>query len=237
MMRRIWLRDLLAIVVAVLMQQSVAVAQEGGSAAIPGLELTRGDTFEIKGAFKPVAFRFNDGRICVAAKDGNAIWSEDAGKTWHEGPPGPLDKTALDFGDGEVISISRDLIPRADGKLTVSHRRSTDKWKTVRQVDGVADVPLATSAGGDTRDTVPSMLMHHGIVQLKNGELLATLYGNYKGDRIPFDAYPPELRAYKYRTVIVRSFDRGMSWGDRLTAARHGRRPWGSPTAAPARAF
>jgi hypothetical protein len=63
------------------------------------------------------------------------------------------------------------------------------------------------------------MLMHHGIVQLKNGDLLATLYGNYKGDHIAYDAYAPELRAFKCRTVVIRSSDRGKTWGDPRTVA------------------
>jgi hypothetical protein len=186
---------------------------------ILGLELTRGDTLPIKGARKPIVFQFADGRVCAAAETGGSLWSEDSGRSWHGGPSGPLDKSAFDFGDGEVISISRDLVPRVDGKHTVKLRRSTDNWKTVQEAEGIADIPLATSATGDVADSVGSMLMHHGIVQLKNGDVLATLYGNYKGDRIPFDAYPPELRALKYRTIVVRSADRGKTWGDPRTVA------------------
>jgi hypothetical protein len=182
--------------------------------------LIRGEVVEIEQAFKPVAFRFDDGRICLPGGASGSRWSDDAGRTWRDGPPGPLDKMAIDLGDGEAISIARDAIPRADGKHTVHYRRSTDHWKTVQNVEGVADIPLATSAGGDTSATVPSMLMHHGIVRLKNGDLLATLYGNYKGDRIPFDGYPPdELRAFKYRVVVIRSRDRGKTWGDPRTVA------------------
>ena len=211
--------SLLAVLLAV-MVAPLRAAEDYPTPTIPGLELIRGDVVEIKGASHPIAFKFKDGRICMPGRNGGSIWSDDGGKTWTDGPGGPLDKMAFDFGDGEVISIARDLIPRADGKHTVTYRRSTDNWKTFQDVQGVADVPMATSAGGDTSATVPSMLMHHGIVQLKNGDLVATLYGNYKGDRIPFDAYPPEeVRAFKYRTVVIRSSDRGKTWREPVTVA------------------
>ena len=197
----------------------VRAADEFPVPTIPGLELTRGDAVEIKQATHPIVFRSNDGRLCMPGGAQGSIWSDDGGKTWRDGPPGPLDKMAIDFGDGEVISVSRDIIPRADGKFTVPHRRSTDNWKTVQSADGIADIPLATSSRGDADDRVPSMLMHHGILKLKNGDVLATLYGNYKGDRIPYDAYPPEFRAFKHRVVVVRSTDRGRTWGDPRTVA------------------
>jgi hypothetical protein len=197
-----------------------AAGEEFPIRPIAGLELTQAEVFEVKGARKPGAFAFNDGRICMMAGSGGGLWSDDAGKSWRDGPVGPLDKMAFDFGDGNVISIGRDTVPRKDGKFTVQVRRSSDNWKTVQAEEGVADVPLATSAGGDTAATVQGMLMHHGIVRLHNGELLATLYGNYKGDRIPFDAYASdEVRAFKYRTVVVRSSDRGKTWGEPRTVA------------------
>jgi hypothetical protein len=66
---------------------------------------------------------------------------------------------------------------------------------------------------------VPSMMMHHGIAQLKDGTLLATLYGNYKGDNILNDATAPETGNYKCRTVIISSSDRGKTWGNPVTVA------------------
>src|SRR5688572_4986294 len=65
---------------------------------IPGLELSRGEIVEIKQASHPIAFRFDDGRICMPGGAGRSIWSDDAGKTWRDGPPGPLDKMAIDLG-------------------------------------------------------------------------------------------------------------------------------------------
>jgi hypothetical protein len=186
-------------------------------APIPGLELIRGKDIIIEGPQgKAFAYKFNDGRICTYGNGKDiCYWSEDGGKTWEPGPVGPSDKMVHDFGDGEILSVKRDLIPRSDGKFAVRYLRSKDNWKTVQDDQGIADVPQATSTGSDDgRTTVPSMMMHHGIVQLKNGDLLATLYGNYKGDRLFCEAYPVEIGVFKTRVVTITSSDRGKTWGN-----------------------
>src|SRR5215468_3203484 len=160
---------------------------------VPGLEIIRGEDVIIRGPKgKAYAHRFRDGRICTYG-DGKKIsyWSKDSGRTWKEGPLGPSDKMVLEFRDGEILSIKRDLIPRPDGKFTARYWRSTDGWKTFHDAEGIVDVPLATSTRSDDGvSVVPSMMMHHGIVELKDGTLVATLYGNYKGDRVVCAAYP-----------------------------------------------
>jgi hypothetical protein len=181
---------------------------------IPGIELIQGETREIQGPESPLAFKFNDGRICL---DGG-YWSHDNGKTWTKGPPGPEDKMAFDFGDGEILSVSRNLVPRPDGKHTVVYKRSTDNWKTVQPAEGIADVPLATSLAPDNMGPrVPSMMMHHGMVQLKDGTLLASLYGSYKGDSELKISTAPESGQVKRRTVVISSSDRGKTWGNPVT--------------------
>jgi hypothetical protein len=200
---------------------AVRAAEEYPIYPIPGLELTRGETVTIEGSHGNAhAFKFNDGRI-VAHGDGNtfSFWSDDIGKTWKKGPLGPTAKMIHDFGDGEIISFKRDLLARDDGKYSVPADRSTDNWKTVESFTGMADVPLATATRDENARTLTGMLMHHGVVQLPNGELLATLYGNYKGDRVLCDGFPLEIGSLKSRTVVIRSSDRGKTWGDPVTVA------------------
>src|SRR5215212_6252122 len=78
--------------------RDVRAAEEFPVPVIGGLELVRREVIEIAGAPKPIAFKFNDGRICMPSVKGGSLWSEDAGKMWRDGPPGPLDKMAFDFG-------------------------------------------------------------------------------------------------------------------------------------------
>jgi Neuraminidase (sialidase) len=207
-------------VVAQLTAATHAAEEQFPVAPIPGLELTRGETVTNPSTRSPIAFRFKDGRICTYGGRDFSYYSSDGGKTWEKGPLGPLNKMAIDLGNGEILSINGNMIPQKDGKLTVTYQRSTDNGKSFEELKGVADIPLSTSMGTDNESPrVPGMMMHHGIVQLPNGDLLASTYGNYKGDNIPIDAYPVELGCMKTRTVVVTSSDKGKTWGNPITVA------------------
>jgi hypothetical protein len=185
---------------------------------VPGLDIRVGETVVIPGATNTLAFRFNDGRLVVSG-DGTSVWSHDGGKTWREGPRGPDDKTAIDLGGGEILSVSRTTVRRTDGRYNLRQRRSLDGWATVQEETAVVDTPEASPAGGDDGGRHDGLLMHHGILRLNNGDLIATMYGNYKGDKTLADGYPIEFNLRKYRTVVVFSSDRGRTWGDPVTVA------------------
>ncbi|MGE3313715.1 MAG: sialidase family protein [Planctomycetaceae bacterium] len=186
--------------------------------SIPGLKVTRGESVAIRDAESAIVHRFEDGRIVVMGKD-CGIWSNDDGKTWSRGPKGPDDKTTLNLGNGEVLSIRRTSTKAKDGTFSLSQRRSLDGWKSVVEETAPLDTPNATTAGGDAGDQHEGLLMHHGALQLPSGELVATMFGNYHGDRIPAGGYPEELKLFKYRTVVVFSSDKGRSWGNPVTVA------------------
>ena len=185
---------------------------------IPGLQVHAGKTVTIPGAENSIAHQFEDGRIVVVGKDAG-IWSQDGGRTWKKGPRGPDDKTTFNLGDGQVLSINRTSVKGSDGKFTLFQRRSHDNWKTVLKEKAILDTPLATSTGGDAGDRHEGLLMHHGILRLRNGNLMATMFGNYKGDTQLADGYPEEFNFRKYRTVVVFSSDSGKSWGKPVTVA------------------
>lgn len=172
----------------------------------------------IPGAENSIAHQFKDRRIVVVGKD-VGIWSHGGGQTWKKGPRGPDDKTTINLGDGQVLSINRISVKGSDGKYTLFQRRSHDNWKTVLKENAVLDTPMATNTGGDTGDQHEGSLMHHGILRLRNGNLMATMYGNFKGDTELADGYPEEFDLRKYRTVVVFSSDNGKSWGHPVTIA------------------
>lgn len=186
--------------------------------AIPRLEVVREESVPIPGAESAIVHQFEDGRIVVMGRN-CGIWSNDGGKTWEKGPSGPDDKTTVNLGNNEVLSIRRTSTRSADGKLSLSQRRSLDGWKTVAEETAVLDTPEATTAGGDAGDQHEGLLMHHGALKLPSGELIATMFGNYHGDRIPAAGYPEELGLFKYRTVVVFSSDKGHTWGKPVTVA------------------
>jgi hypothetical protein len=185
---------------------------------IPGLEITAGSVVPIPGVESAILHQFEDGRL-VLKGNGQGIWSTDGGRTWKPGPRGPEDKTAIDLGGGEFLSIARNSTRRPDGSFSLVQRRSLDGWKTVTTETAALDTPMAGTAGGDEGDQHDGLLMHHGAIVLRNGDLMATMFGNYRGDREPAAGYPEALGLRKYRTVVVFSKDRGKSWGDPVTVA------------------
>ncbi len=74
---------------------------------IPGIEVKVGESVTIptEGQVKTAqAFQFEDGRI-VTGNGKNSMWSYDNGYTWKTGTTSQIDKTALDLGNGEILSI------------------------------------------------------------------------------------------------------------------------------------
>jgi len=188
---------------------------------IPGIDITVGESITIptKGRVKTAqAFKFKDGRI-VTGNGENSMWSYDNGITWQTGPKSQIDKTALDLGNGEILSIGRNSKRRPDGKLSLRLRRSTDNWETIETEQAELDIPNASYTVTGSGGRVDGFLFHHGLVQLPNGDLVGSMYGNYEGDVLLCAGYPSELNQRKYRTVVVFSKDKGKTWGDHVHVA------------------
>ncbi len=180
--------------------------------------VVRGETVLVPGVDSSIAFKFSDGRI-VVGKDDPSSWSTDGGKTWKRGPAGPGQKVAIDLGGGEVLSVSRDTNRLDTGLHEGQLKRSLDNWKTYEQEKPVLNIPLAASTVLGGGKIIDGFLFHHGIVLLPDGRLLASMYGNYRGDTILCDGYPTELGQLKYRTIVVSSNDRGRTWGNPVMVA------------------
>ncbi|MFC2136109.1 sialidase family protein [Bacteroidota bacterium] len=188
---------------------------------IPGIKVFVGESIPIptKGKVKTAqAFKFNDGRIVTGTGE-NSMWSYDNGYTWQSGPNSQIDKTAIDLGNGEILSIGRNSKRRPDGKFSLRLKRSTDNWKTIKTEQAELDIPNASYTVTGSGGRVDGFLFHHGIVQLPNGDLVGTMYGNYEGDVLLCAGYPTELNQRKYRTVVVFSKDKGKTWGDHVLVA------------------
>ncbi len=164
-------------------------------------------------------FRFADGRLVIQVEKGSDIWSQDNGQTWQEGPKGPAGKTVFEPRPGEILAMALGTGPHKDGYHELKTVRSTDNWATTKTEMVRVDVPEAGAMGTDDGRINDGMRVHHGMVRLKNGALLMTLYGNYQGDTEMAGAYPPEFNVRKYRTVVVTSWDNGYSWGEPVTVA------------------
>jgi hypothetical protein len=184
---------------------------------IPGIEVRAGESVLIPSTKTAMAFLFADGRIVVGSKD-ESFWSIDSGRSFEPGPASPGEKVVIDLG-GEILAVTRNSERRPDGKFTVNQRRSLDNWKTVENEEAILDTPNASYTVLGSGGRVDGFLFHHGILQLPDGDLIATMYGNYEGDSVLCDGYPPAMNQRKYRTVVVFSKDRGRTWGEQVLVA------------------
>jgi len=204
--------------------QRVITADSPPPTAIPavsGLDIKMGDTVVImKNASYPSAFRFADGRIAVSdgmgMYGGQSCWSADNGRTWKSGIAGPTN-TSLVLGNGEVLSLKIKTEKTLDNKLKLPQMRSKDNWKTVEEEYSTIDVPESSPGIADDGTSFEGVAMDHALIRLKNGNLMATMYGNYKGDEVPIEGFPPGL--FKYRVIVVFSTDNGKTWKNPLTVA------------------
>jgi hypothetical protein len=189
---------------------------------VPGLDVQVGQTVLIQpDATYPIVFQFADGRISVGWGNYNpkaGKWSIDGGRTWREGKA-PPDQASIELGGGEVLSLGFWTKKRPDGKYWLPQRRSLDGWKTVTEEIGVFDIPRSVPCGGDAAETNEGFLMDHSILRLKDGRLMAAMYGNYEEDKTPGDDYPASFHFNKYRTIVVFSSDKGKTWGNPVTVA------------------
>jgi hypothetical protein len=188
---------------------------------IPGIDVEMGKSILIPNQEKvktALAFRFHDGRIVVGKKS-NSYWSYDNGHTWEPGPENIFEKATIDMGNGEILSLGRNTKRRPDGRFDAKIIRSIDNWETVNQEKAIVDIPRASFTVTGSGGRVDGFLFHHGILGLKNGDLIASMYGNYEGDVELCAGYPAELGQRKYRTIVVFSKDKGKTWGDPVLVA------------------
>ena len=58
----------------------------------------------------------------------------------------------------------------------------------------------------------PQVVGQKLVNMLRDGSLLAAMYGQFAADRVLVRTMPEAWKCYKYRTFVVRSADRGKTW-------------------------
>jgi BNR repeat-like domain len=182
---------------------------------IPGIEVTMGETIVLPTTEKvntAIAFKFSDGRIICGDKK-NTLLSEDGGHTWKPFKEVSLEKAMINLDNGEILAIGRNSHRKENGKFKLSLFRSGDYFQTIEKEEAELDLPGASFTVTGSGNRVDGFLFHHGILQLDNGDLIGSMYGNYEGDTELCAGYPTELNQRKYHTIVVFSQDRGRTWG------------------------
>ena len=136
--------------------------------------------------------------------------STDEGRSWGPdmdspcGGPGPM---SIGLREGGILFMRGPAAPIDESdppKLRTERIVYSDDFLKCEITTSAVSIPQAAL---NVRWAKFWPYFHKGkIVQLPNGDLLATLYGNFKGDA-------------QYRTMIVRSTDSGQTWQFHATAA------------------
>lgn len=144
-------------------------------------------------------------RVSLRSTDNGKTWTKDPQRTWRE------DSLAV-LRDGKtVLSIDCYALRTATGQIVGTQCRSADGGKTFGPPEDLyINMPLADGVVMKQHipDWYPAAKRDPGIcvgafwrsvVELDNGDLLATMHTLFKGDK-------------KLRSVILRSADKGLHW-------------------------
>ena len=201
----------------------------------PEIEVTLGtETKLVEGGTFPYMFRSREGTLVLQVSMPGAgdptlktsgvngpprnLRSEDRGKTWHEWKPaknqgiGPgFEGSAVQVRDGAILIFNYIPESRGNGHFVVKRWRSTDQWKTLTgPEDSHFTLPQAMDTMlGDTGEPMAAILFHRSVIELPNGDLLASVYGRFKGDDAASE-YLPQMK--KFRSLLLRSKDQGRNW-------------------------
>ena len=191
----------------------ITAARPAGPDA-PTLDITVGDRIDL-GPLPGNSAQF------IVTRRGTMILcnrrSTDGGTTWEPAPPLSADGAYGQLRDGTVMQVTgpaRFADPR-DGTAALEVSLSTDEWRTVETFSAPLNVPLATT-----------FIPVRGFLELPDGRILITLYGNLEGDRV-WTASPVAAELihryhwFKNRVIVAESADRGRSWRFLATVSYH----------------
>ena len=184
---------------------------------------------------QPFLFRTAEGRLIVQAQlsfppgykpaaanqypgiIGTAV-SDDAGKNWRRWFPGPeqgegpvTEGAATVLRDGTLLILNWVASRDADDRpWTGTLWESRDNFATVDgPIPFTIDLPQAKGGFDDAGHPYNAVTFHRTVLELPDGDLLAVVYCWFEGDDTPCTYQP---RMWKFRTVLLRSSDRGRTW-------------------------
>ena len=174
-----------------------------------------------KGGYGVFSARLNDGTV-VMADGGKMLFSRDGCKTWQDGPV--LGTQFVQCKDGTIIGTDGSAkATEKPGHYEMTVYTSTDNGKTVqRSAAPVVVMEAADYMTGDDYKRRTALVICNGIVELADGSLLATGYGNFKTDKVPIKGFGGKDGLCMYRTYTIKSTDRGKTWAYESTVAYDG---------------
>src|SRR5688572_30190548 len=187
-------------------------------------------------ALQPFMFHTREGRTAVVGQMPvplgtvfPGVWatavSDDGGQTWHDwrrpNIPGgsPFHEgCATQLRDGTIMLLQWSARGPETGGVWIAKRwESRDNWESVAgSFDSRVHLPQAKGGFDDDGHPVPDVFLHRTLLELPGGDLLLTAYCWFEGDDTP-STYRPSMK--KFRTVLLRSSDRGQNFSFVTTVA------------------
>ncbi len=164
--------------------------------------------------------------VGILTLDGSySLFSEDGGKSWaRRENPNRENIRYKKLKDGTFLGLAMHNL--ATGKINPAQKKIPCVAQVFRadsledlaaerySVDfALIDIPGLGIGYGDSgeADDYHCSIFDHGLIQLENGDLIATMYGQFQCDKNRvdyFDKYP----FYQYRSWCIRSQDNGRTW-------------------------
>ena len=174
-----------------------------------------------KGDYGVFSAQLKDGTI-IMSQSATSLCSRDGGKTWQDGPA--LGTQFVQCQDGTIIGTQGGATPTdKPGHYQLTVYTSTDSAQTSQSsTASLVVMDAADYITGDDSKKYTNLIICNGIVELADGSLLATGYGNFKTDKIPIKGFGGKDGLCMYRTYTIRSTDRGKTWAYYSTVAYDG---------------
>ncbi len=156
-----------------------------------------------------------------------SLYSSDLGETWQitdAADVKPIDVNFLRLSDGTYIGFGFDSavqrqFPKDQEKipyvLKIMRADTIEQLRSGQPTVSFAalDIPSLSIGYGDsgTEDDYHTGCVDHGIVELENGDIVVSMYGQFKED-ITYVPYFENYHFCQYRTWCIISHDRGKTF-------------------------
>ncbi|MEJ7769154.1 MAG: sialidase family protein [Chitinophagaceae bacterium] len=190
----------------------------------PSMIITRKGTVVVQSSMRHQVI-FPSKRMVSAFPRGTVV-SRDGAKTWKTIPLKPgenglfMESDPIQLKDGTIIAIDTYVTPGTIANQGLGQLyTSNDEWQTLNGPEEITFNMPGVSFGASSDDgghPHDAARLHRTILELPNGDLLATIYGWWQGDTTAA-SYQTTMK--KTRSVLLRSTNKGRHWEQVSTIA------------------
>ncbi len=207
---------LAALTAVVLFPAGLSAAE---SASVPQVQITPLRLDRSRPARYARSFRTPDGDIHllgffkVTDRGSRVVVRSDSEPPWL---PTDLTENRINtffYRPGLFLGVTAIIKPDSDGAYAGWIMRSQDELKTIQIVKTTLVIPEAGKVDFGSPKIWAGLFFHRGVVELKDGSLLAAMYGNFEADSIaPTNPQSKIESKFKLRAFTARSTDNGSTW-------------------------